>query len=108
MFSDLSSIHFTGRPVFRAATTAMTYPGYTGTLPPKPPPMSGEMIRIFCSGSPVTSANTVRIAWAACVVIQTVSFPIASNDATQPHVSIEATLRRGDVAFLRDPEPDSF
>ena len=53
------------------------------------------MIRILCSSSPTcpaTSAKTVRIAWGACVVIQTVSFPeTLSNWATQPHVSMEAT-----------------
>jgi hypothetical protein len=55
-----SSIHFTGRPISRDAAVATTYPGYTGTLFPNPPPMSGEMIWMFCSGSPATSANTVR------------------------------------------------
>ena len=45
---------------------------YTGTLPPNPPPMSGEMIRIFSSDNPTcpaTSATTVRIACGACVVM---------------------------------------
>ena len=53
------------------------------------------MMRIFCSGRPATRANTVRIAWGACVVIQTVSLPIASKDATQPHVSMDDTWIRG-------------
>ena len=57
------------------------------------------MIRIFSSDSPTwpaTSANTVRIACGACVVIQTVSCPLTeSNSATQPQVSIEATWMRG-------------
>ena len=61
--------------------------------------MSGEMMRILCSASPTwpaTSANTVRIACGAWVVIHTVSWPeILSNWATQPHVSIEATWMRG-------------
>ena len=61
--------------------------------------MSGEMIRILCSGSPTwpaTSANTVRMACGACVVIQTVSLPLTlSKLATQPQVSIEATWMRG-------------
>ena len=61
--------------------------------------MSGEMIRILCSSSPTwpaTSANTVRIAWGAWVVIQTVSLPlILSKSAMQPHVSMEATWMRG-------------
>ena len=53
------------------------------------------MMRIFCSGRPATRANTVRIAWGACVVIQTVSLPIASKDATHPHVSMDDTWIRG-------------
>src|SRR5258706_563473 len=46
-FPDLSSIHFTGLPVRIEDRIAATYPGYTGTLFPNPPPMSGEMIRII-------------------------------------------------------------
>ena len=61
--------------------------------------MSGEMMRILCSARPTwpaTSANTVRIAWGAWVVIHTVSLPsILSNCAMQPHVSIDATWMRG-------------
>jgi hypothetical protein len=57
------------------------------------------MIRILCSSSPTwpaTSANTVRIACGACVVIHTVSLPsILSKCAMQPHVSIDATWIRG-------------
>src|SRR3989454_960006 len=108
MFSERSSIHLTGCPVFKAATTARTYPGYTGTLPPNPPPISGEMMRIFCSGRPATRANTVRIAWGAWVVIQTVSLPIASNDATQPHVSMDDTWIRGMYRSSWTTTSDSF
>lgn len=58
-----------------------------------------EMIRILCSASPTcpaTSAKTVRIAWGAWVVIQTVSLPFTlSKWATQPHVSMDATWMRG-------------
>ena len=68
-FSLRSSIHLTGWPSRSEAAVATTYPGYTGTLLPNPPPMSGETIRIFSSGSPVTSANTVRIACGACDVM---------------------------------------
>ena len=61
--------------------------------------MSGEMTRIFSSDSPsgpATSANTVRMACGACVVIHSVSLPSTlSKLATQPQVSIEATWMRG-------------
>ena len=46
------------------------------TLLPNPPPMSGEMIRILCSGRPVTSAYIVRWACGAWLVDQTVSLPL--------------------------------
>src|SRR6266545_3428825 len=56
-----------------------------GTLLPKPPPMSGEMIRMFCSGSPATNANSVRWACGACEVIQMVVLPVAgATSATRP------------------------
>src|SRR6476469_9233100 len=38
--------------------------------------MSGEMIWMFCSGRPATRANTVRMAWGACEVIQMVALPL--------------------------------
>ena len=41
-FSVRSSTHFTGRPSSSEAAVATTYPGYTGTLLPNPPPMSGR------------------------------------------------------------------
>ncbi len=63
------STHFTGLPITSDAAVATTYPGYTGTLLPKPPPMSGLMIRMFCSGRPATIANTVRCACGACDVM---------------------------------------
>src|SRR6266516_1531461 len=94
-FSYRSSIHFTGRPRSSDAAVATTYPGYTGTLLPNPPPMSGEMIRMFSSGSPATSANTVRMACGACEVIQMVACPVAGfTSATQPHVSRGAGCER--------------
>jgi len=47
-----------------------------GTLLPNPPPMSGEITRILCSGRPATSAYTVRCACGAWVVHQSVSLPL--------------------------------
>src|SRR6185436_17149584 len=94
-FSVRSSIHLTGAPVTIDAATAITYPGYAGTLPPKPPPISGEIIRIFSSDNPrcpVISATTVRIACGACEVIHSVRRVLtASHLATQPQVSMDAT-----------------
>ena len=77
-------------------TTAHRYPGYIGTLLPNPPPMSGDTIRILCSGSPAISAYRVRCACGACVVAHTVSFPVTgSSSATAPQVSSGAGCDRG-------------
>ena len=54
------SIHLTGTPVTIDATIATTYPGYTGTLLPKPPPMSPPTTRILLSAMPESIASTVR------------------------------------------------
>ena len=66
------------------------------TLLPNPPPMSGEMIRILCSGSPVISAYIVRWACGAWLVDQIVSWPVTgSMAATAPQVSSGAGCTRG-------------
>ncbi len=58
--------------------------------------MSGETIRILCSGSPAISAYRVRCACGACVVAQTVSFPVTGSiSATAPQVSSGAGCERG-------------
>ncbi len=66
------------------------------TLLPKPPPMSGEITRILCSGMPATRANSVRWACGACVVSYSVSLPLTgSMSATAPQVSMGAGCTRG-------------
>ncbi len=63
---------------------------------PNPPPMSGEMTRILCSGRPDTMAYRVRCACGAWVVSQMVSFPLTwSYWATAPQVSSGAGWTRG-------------
>ncbi len=42
---------------------------------PNPPPTSGAMMRIFCSGIPVTTDMRNRAMCGFCVVYQTVSSP---------------------------------
>ncbi len=54
------SVHFTGRPSLRATTSAMTSSAYTLSFEPKPPPTSGAMTRICCSGMPHVSASISR------------------------------------------------
>src|SRR5260370_38559679 len=85
----LSSIHFTGRSSRIEARIEQTYPGQTGTLLPKPPPMSGETIRIMCSGSSATSATAARMMCGAWVVMYTVRLDVARlQSATDPQHSI--------------------
>ena len=67
-----------------------------GTLLPNPPPMSGEMTRILCSGTPVAMAYRVRCACGAWLVAQTVSLPATwSKSATMPQVSSGAGCTLG-------------
>ena len=54
------SVHLTGRPSLRAISTASTSSAVTCSLDPKPPPTSGAMTRMFCSGIPVTRASMTR------------------------------------------------
>ena len=48
------SVHLTGRPSLRAISTASTSSAVTCSLEPNPPPTSGAITRMFCSGIPVT------------------------------------------------------
>ena len=54
------SVHLTGRPTLRAISMASTSSAVTCSLEPKPPPTSGAMTRMFCSGIPVTRASMTR------------------------------------------------
>src|SRR6201984_1420763 len=92
----LSPIHLHGRSSRIEARIEQTYPGYTGTLLPKPPPMSGEMMRIMCSGSSATSATAVRMMCGAWVVMYTVSLEVARlKSAIAPQHSIGEGCDRG-------------
>lgn len=63
---------------------------------PNPPPMSGETMRIMCSGSSATSATAARMMSGACVVMWTVSFSVAGSKlATAPQFSMGDGCERG-------------
>ena len=67
-----------------------------GTLLPKPPPMSGEITRILCSGIPAAVAYSRRCACGAWLVDHIVSLPeTGSKSATAPQVSSGAGWTRG-------------
>src|SRR5258708_3031344 len=54
------------------------------------------MMRMFCSGRPVTSANTVLIAWGAWLVMWIVALPVAPlTSALPPPVSTGSPSHRG-------------
>ena len=66
--------------------------------------MSGEMIRIMCSGSSATSATAARMMCGAWVVMYTVSLDVARlKSAIDPQHSIGDGCERG---TLFDPAVD--
>ena len=58
--SERVSVYFTGLPSLRATAKAIISSGVAWSLPPKPPPTSGAMTRIFDSGTPVVAASMNR------------------------------------------------
>ena len=63
---------------------------------PNPPPMSGETIRIMCSGSSATSATAARMMCGAWLVMYTVSFEVDRlKSAIEPQHSIGEGCDRG-------------
>ena len=50
------SVYLTGFCTRLAAKNAIISSGVTCSFPPKPPPTSGAITRILCSGTPVSSA----------------------------------------------------
>ena len=53
-------MYFTGLPSLRATAKVIISSGVCWSLPPKPPPTSGAMTRIFDSGTPVVAASANR------------------------------------------------
>ena len=54
------SVNFTGLPRRRATAKTIHSSGVVWSLPPKPPPTSGAITRIFDSGTPVVAASAKR------------------------------------------------
>ena len=76
------SVHLTGRPSLRAISTASTSSAVTCSLEPKPPPTSGAMTRMFCSGMPVTRASMTRSTCGIWVADQSVNSPPTHEQTT--------------------------
>ena len=91
--SDRDSVYFTGLPSLRATKVQMNSSGVICSLPPNPPPTSGAMTRIFCSGMPSDRAPNVRRTCGTCVDDHSV-MPSPSGWATVERGSRKAGMRR--------------
>src|SRR4029453_13631201 len=60
--SDRDSVNFTGRPAVVDTANVIHSSGVAESLPPNPPPTSGAITRILCSGVPVVAAGRTRAA----------------------------------------------
>ena len=76
------SVHLTGLPSLRAISRASTSSAVTCSLEPKPPPTSGAMTRMFCSGMPVTRASMTRSTCGIWVADQSVNSPPTHEQTT--------------------------
>jgi hypothetical protein len=91
--SDRDSVYFTGLPSLRATRVQMNSSGVTWSLPPNPPPTSGAMTRILCSGIPRERASIVRRTCGICVEDHSVK-PSPSGCATVDRGSKKAGMSR--------------
>ena len=91
--SERVSVYLTGRPSWRATHQASHSSGVTCSLPPKPPPTSGAMTRIFDSGTPVVAASAKRTMCGIWVAVHIVSCsPVGST--TTERGSMKAGMSR--------------
>ena len=65
-----------------------------GTLLPNPPPMSGEITRILCSGRPATMAYRVRCACGAWVV----ALDAGPDEVAQVRATLGAMMEAGEIS----------
>src|SRR5216683_1574834 len=79
MFSDRVSIHFTGRPSFRAAAAMTISSGRAPALAPNPPPMSPTTTRISSGPMPSDDAIAARSPKGAWLVAHTRSRPASGT-----------------------------
>ncbi len=87
------SVYLTGRLISRATAKAIISSGVCWSLPPKPPPTSGAMTRIFDSGTPVVAASANRRMCGIWVADQTViCSPVGST--TTERGSMNAGISR--------------
>ena len=91
--SERDSVYFTGLPRRLAAANAISSSEVTWSLPPNPPPTSGAITRILCSGVPVTADSRKRRMCGIWVADQMVYVsPVGS--ATTLRGSMNAGIRR--------------
>ncbi len=91
--SERVSVYFTGFPSRRATAQVIHSSGVVCSLPPKPPPTSGAMTRIFDSETPVVAASANRRMCGTWVADHMVSCsPVGST--TTERGSMNAGIRR--------------
>ena len=91
--SERVSVYFTGLPSLRATAKVIISSGVCWSLPPKPPPTSGAMTRIFDSGTPVVAAIANRRMCGIWVALHTViCSPVGST--TVERGSMKAGISR--------------
>ena len=81
--SERVSVYFTGLCTWRATHQAIHSSGVTASLPPKPPPTSGAITRIFDSGTPVVAASANRRMCGICVEDHIVSCSPVGSTTTE-------------------------
>ena len=86
--SERVSVYLTGLPTRWAAKNASISSSVSCSLPPNPPPTSGAMTRIFCSGVPVSSAIRKRRMcgiWVADQIVNRSPDSRVDDDAARLH-----------------------
>src|SRR6266540_2199879 len=91
--SERVSVYLTGLPTRSAARNVISSSGVTWSLPPNPPPTSGAITRILCSGTPVTSASISRRMCGIWVADHIVHSP-APGSTTMLRGSMNEGIRR--------------
>ena len=81
--SERVSVYFTGLCTCRATHQAIHSSGVAWSLPPKPPPTSGAITRIFDSGTPVVAASANRRMCGICVADHIVSCSPVGSTTTE-------------------------
>ena len=90
--SDRVSVYFRGLPRRRATTKVINSSGVGWSLPPKPPPTSGAMTRIFDSGTGTAASRNRRMCGICVADHMVICSPVGST--TVERGSMKAGISR--------------